>query len=153
MRSEFPSRADTEQGLMASHPKVWRTQSREREGHGEGGFGSPSVVVKTQSKCQLPCVTQAAARWLSFSSLEKCINPLTHKEFGGSSSSLCVIGWAAFRDIADLSSLHVWFLKSTCLGFIDHRQPNLGSRPDLDKAFPMLSKHLLKSVDLQRALL
>ena len=36
MRSEFPSRADTEQGLMASHPKVWRTESREREDMGKG---------------------------------------------------------------------------------------------------------------------
>lgn len=36
MRSEFPSGGGTEQGLMASHPKVRRTESRERGNMGKG---------------------------------------------------------------------------------------------------------------------
>ena len=42
------------------------------------------------------------------------------------------------------------FLKSTCLGFIDHKNPNLGSRPGLHKATLMLSKLSLGNpVDLR----
>ena len=42
------------------------------------------------------------------------------------------------------------FLKSTCLGFIDHKNLNLGLRPDLDKATPTLSKLSLGNpVDLR----
>lgn len=52
--------------------------------------------------------------------------------------------------MADLSACMSGFLKSTGIGFIDHKNLNMGFRPDLDKATPMLSKVSLGNpVDLR----
>lgn len=69
------------------------------------------------------------------------MNPLIpQRVWGAQFPSLYVTGWAAPRDVADLFRLLSGFLKSTCLGFIDQKNPNLGCRPGWDKATPMVAQ-------------
>lgn len=110
MRSEFPSRAGTEQGLMASHPKVQRTESREREDTGQGEFGSPSVVVKTQERVPTTVSNSNGGQMTQLLQIGKVHESTdSTKSLGGLVLHFCVIGWDASRDIADLFSVHVWF--------------------------------------------
>lgn len=88
MRSEFPSRAGTEQGLMASHPKVQRTESREREDTGQGEFGSPSVVVKTQERVPTTVSNSNGGQMTQLLQIGKVHESTDSTEFGGLSSSL-----------------------------------------------------------------
>ena len=109
------------------------------------------MVVKTQE--QVPTTVSnpdsgQMTQLLQLGKVQESTDPT--KSLGGSVLHFCVIGWAAFRDIAVLSAGMSGFLKSTCLGFIDHKNLNLGLRPDLDKATPTLSKLSLGNpVDLR----